>query len=161
MNFSLEKFGIEILMNNNPKKNTIYSIGYEGKSSEEFFIILKNNNIRHLIDIRETPYSNKPSFSKKELMKLSKKCDIEYYVIRELGSPKYLRRKIMKNKDMKNYFKEYKKYLLIQKRLVELLVNIALQKNSAIMCFEKNWRFCHRCIIEEELKKYGFIIKHL
>lgn len=46
---------------------TIYTIGYEGKESEQFIGLLKKNGIEHLVDVRFSAESQyKPEFNEKD-----------------------------------------------------------------------------------------------
>ena len=112
MNLSLEKFGVDLQIENDFDNKSIYSIGYERKTLEEFFLILKNNDIKQLIDVRNFPNSKKKMFSTEELRESSKKYHVEYHSMRELGSPQGLREKLEKNKNLKKYFQEYSACIL-------------------------------------------------
>jgi len=63
---SLEQFGVDLQIKDGSKRKKAYSIGYEGKTAEEFFLILKNNKIRNLLDVRDSPNSKKNMFSSKK-----------------------------------------------------------------------------------------------
>lgn len=68
--------------------NTIYTIGYQGRKSEEFINILKNNKIKILIDVRHSAKSEKkPQFSKEVLERELKRNNIDYHHYQELGIP--------------------------------------------------------------------------
>lgn len=68
--------------------NTIYTIGYQGKNSEDFIEILKNNKIKILIDARHSAKSEKkPQFNKEILERELKRNTIDYYHYPELGIP--------------------------------------------------------------------------
>jgi ParB family chromosome partitioning protein len=70
------------------KNQTIYTIGYQGKTLEQFIDILKNNQIENLIDIRYSAKSEKkPEFSDKILSKELERNGIKYENIPQLGVP--------------------------------------------------------------------------
>lgn len=66
--------------------DTIYTIGYQGKSLDSLIEILKDNNIDVLIDIRESgKSSNKPEFNSEILKREFKKISVNYVHKPDLG----------------------------------------------------------------------------
>jgi uncharacterized protein (DUF488 family) len=57
----------------------IFTVGYGGRSLEEFVALLQRHAIRFLIDVRSRPYSRfKPEFSKEFLDDRLRQCGIQY-----------------------------------------------------------------------------------
>jgi len=68
------------------KNKTIFTIGYAGKSIDEFIKILKENNIDHVIDIRASDKSKeKPEFNGEVLKRSLNHEGIKYEHYPELG----------------------------------------------------------------------------
>lgn len=68
--------------------STIYTIGYEGKESEQFIELLKKNGIEYLIDVRLSAESQyKPEFNKTILAKALAAAKIKYTHRPDFGVP--------------------------------------------------------------------------
>lgn len=140
----------------------VYTIGYEGKTVDEFIDELIEHNIVRLIDVRELPLSRKNGFSKKALEKELRLAGIEYLSLTSLGAPKELRRDLRSN--LMNFFefaRLYRRYLEEHIEELKVLEVYISTKTSALMCFEADWRECHRSIIAEFLERDGFEVVHL
>lgn len=141
----------------------IYTIGYEGYTIDKFITKLKDCNIQQLIDVREIALSRKNGFSKTILSKSLKDAGIMYKHIPELGSPKQVRHQLHKDLDYEKFFKEYKQHI----NDPDILDNIsdiegrARRKKTILLCYEKNYKICHRGIIAEELKRRGWKVNNL
>lgn len=155
------KIGSDLLWNS--EHNTIYTIGYEGYTIEKFIKKLRDSNIKQLIDVRELPLSRKNGFSKTILKEELKKAGIVYKHIPQLGSPKEVRHQLYKDLNYEKFFKEYKQHL----NDPDVLDNIsdiegrARRKKTILLCYEKNYKICHRSLIAEELKRRGWKVNHL
>lgn len=136
----------------------IYTIGYGGKSPEELVRILKENNIRTIVDVRL--YPNKSWCGKFKLTKnphtgivgLLSEGGIKYKSITRLGNL------FMEEPDWRTKFKEY--LILNWDEVIEELRN--LEMPICFMCCEKDPGRCHRTLIAEYMKnKFGLDIIHL
>lgn len=67
----------------------IYTMGFTKKSAEEFFELLRKNNVKHLIDIRLNNSSQLAGFTKGS--------DLKYFLREILGIDLYIRYKINPN----------------------------------------------------------------
>ncbi|MBU1626147.1 DUF488 domain-containing protein, partial [bacterium] len=65
----------------------LYTIGYEGRETDEFISELKKHDITRLIDIRENPFSRKKGFYKSALKTALENQGIEYIHLKALGTP--------------------------------------------------------------------------
>ena len=136
-------------------KKGIFTIGYQGRSIDEFLRILVKEKTHTLVDIRYNPWSMKYGFTKYTLKTLSEKLDIEYQHIPELGIPKDMRQNLNTKKDYDELFKKYEQHLKKQLLKIQNLKHQAETKRLALMCFEKDPAFCHRHILGEYLQKMG------
>lgn len=140
----------------------IYTLGYEGRTLEEFINLLSENKIELVIDVRAIPWSRKRGFSKKELEKALSESSINYISLTELGSAKDIREALKSGKiDFEEFAEKYRDYVKKREDLIEKLVEIASKKDSVILCYEKDWRRCHRSILAEILEEKGFRVQHL
>ena len=132
----------------------IISIGYQGKSVDEYFNILIKNCVKILCDVRKNPVSRKYGFSKNQLKRICQGLDIRYEHIPELGISSLKRKNLKTNTDYQKLFKEYVNFTLQNqsKELDKLYYYIGQYKKLAITCFENDHNFCHRSEITNYLK---------
>lgn len=138
----------------------VNTIGYEGKKIELFIQELKQNNVETLIDTRIRAGGRKADFCKKNLTKSLNDNGIKYFHYRELGTPDYL----MKIRRIKGTYsmQEYGTYLDSNPQVLSQLVNDIGEENIAIMCFEKDYKECHRSVIASKLSDMlGSRINHI
>jgi len=140
----------------------IYTIGYEGKSSEEFVEILSNAGIEILVDVRINANSRKKGFAKTRLKENLENSGINYEHHRSLGTPKYLM-EVMRAAGHYS-MDEYAKYLDDNSHVIdEFLSDLNPAVSSiALMCYELDANTCHRSVVANRLsKKTKAKIKHL
>jgi uncharacterized protein (DUF488 family) len=157
------KYGSDTYWYVSEKDKTVFSIGYEGKSIEQFITILKDNKVQQLIDVRELAFSRINGFAKSALKKALNDNGIIYKHFPELGSPSQLRHKLWQEGNYDLFFKEYASALGRPESQVALvdLEGLAHVRRTAMMCFERNIEKCHRRIIKERLIKDGFKVVEL
>jgi len=133
----------------------LFTIGYEGRSIEEFLNLLIKNNVRLLCDVRKNPVSMKFGFSKNQLSGALEKLHIEYRHFPQLGIISSKREKLDSIESYEKLFKNYEKNELTQKtEYLDLIYQLLVTKNRiAITCFEKSPEFCHRGIIAKAMSK--------
>lgn len=126
---------------------TLYTVGYEGQSVQDFVEILQTYQIKRIIDVRRNPISRKFGFSKRKFESILAEANIDYVHIVELGTPKLVREELKQNKDYDLFFDMFEEYLVQQKEPLERAINLALETPSAILCFERNHTQCHRMAV--------------
>lgn len=141
-------------MQDNPRSShMMYTIGYEGRDIKEFTNQLEDLGISTLVDVREVPFSRKRGFSKTPLAQRLSQYGIKYLHFKELGSPRFLRKKVRSDGEYDYFFEHYSKYLESQVEAMERLCKIVLSSVSCIMCYEKEPTSCHRSIVAQEIAK--------
>lgn len=141
---------------------TLFTIGYEGISIDEYINKLLDNHIKIVVDVRANAYSGKFGFTKEVFSSILQRVEIEYIHIPELGIESEKRRDakvgVYKQNSMSLFndesqnclFEDYKKFLPTRKKYVQKLLDILEGKKAvAITCFEKNHRDCHRSVLAE------------
>jgi len=149
-----------------PRGDRLFTLGYERLDVANFLEILKNSNIQTLVDVREIPISRKQGFSRDELKEICSNHSLQYIHFRELGSPTWLRRKLKIDGNYDFFFKRYKSYLKNNggRDFIEEVSRLAMSKRTCLLCFEKDYKICHRKIVASEAKKAngdGLEIVHL
>ena len=128
----------------------IYTVGYEGLSTETFVARLKDARIHTLVDIRELPLSRKAGFSKTALSALLAKHGIAYAHMPALGCPKSIRNRYKVDDDWKRYTADFTRYLSTQQASIAELAKIGQATAIALMCFEADFARCHRSFVARE-----------
>jgi uncharacterized protein (DUF488 family) len=147
------------------KNKVLYTIGFTGKSAEEFFTLLKRAGVKILLDIRFNNVSQLAGFTKgKDLSYFVKAIlDCQYYHITDLAPTKELLKKYQSDEDWQSYEKEF--LTLLEKRNAESKIKPELLKGPIVLlCSEKTAEKCHRRLTAEYLQKKilsDHAIKHL
>lgn len=133
----------------------LFTIGYEGRSLEEYLKRLIINDIHVLCDVRKNAYSQKFGFSKSQLENACNGIGIQYIHIPELGIESNQRQNLYTQQDYDNLFAQYSQTILLQNSVALQHVYDLIQKNKrvALTCFEKDPHQCHRHIIAKALLK--------
>ena len=141
----------------------LYTIGFSQKSAEEFFNILKLNNVIRLIDIRLNNKSQLAGFTNvKHLPYFLKIHDIEYLYRPDYAPSKELLDGYKKKSiSWDEYEVEYKK-ILAQRNVIEK-VDWKIFSDAVLLCSEPTAEKCHRRLLAEYLAQNNseIKIKHL
>ena len=137
-------------------QRTLSTIGYEGKTLDDFLGELEAAEVELLIDVRAVAASRRPGFSKNSLAGALKERGIDYVHFRALGTPAAGREAARKGRiaEMRRIFEEQ-----LQTAEAELALeqanSAAAERHSALLCFEKDAACCHRAIVAERLRERG------
>ena len=133
---------------------SLYTIGYEGKSIDQYMKLLIDNNISVLVDVRHNPFSMKWGFSKKQLQDKTSECGIDYVHIPELGIEGNLRKDIRSRSDYNRLFARYRRTLsqIHKVKAIQCIQDLLTKRpkhSVALTCFEKEHTSCHRNFVAE------------
>ena len=142
---------------------TLFTIGYEGKTVEELLDQLQASGVALLIDVRAVAASRRPGFSKTALAGALRERGIDYLHLRPLGTPKAGREAARKGRiaEMHAIFEE--QLATPEAELaMEQAKAAAAERPSALLCFEADAGHCHRTIVGERMAAAeGFEIRNL
>lgn len=141
---------------------TLYTIGYEGSTPEEFLAALKAKGVEVLLDIRAIAWSRKPGFSQDSLRRLMEDARIRYVHLEALGNPQ--KRGGPAQGDTRSYEEMYLDHLATQPAQAALIkaAAIATAHPSCLLCFECDPLQCHRNLTAPALAALtGQSIEHL
>ena len=126
----------------------IFTIGYEGTTMDEFLAALKAAGVERLIDVRALPLSRRPGFSKSPLRAALEEAGIEYVHLKALGTPAEGRSaaRAGRHADLKRI---YAGQLELPEAIVQgaRMIELAQEKPSALLCFEREPAHCHRTLL--------------
>jgi uncharacterized protein (DUF488 family) len=146
----------------NENRFPVYTVGYEGKEPKNFLQSLKTSGIEVLVDVRKDAYSKQdPSFSEGTLCRILTDAKIKYIHLPELGVDFNLREELRSTHDYDSYFRRYGEYLDTNSDLISFIDSVARKNVICLMCYERDFRLCHRSIIANKLEKNGAIFHHL
>src|SRR5689334_8635615 len=126
----------------------IFTIGYEGATVPEFMAALKQAGVERVIDVRALPLSRRPGFSKTPLSAALAEAGIEYVHLRALGTPADGRAaaRAGRHADLERI---YAGQLELPEAMVQAaqMIELAAEKPSALLCFEREPGGCHRTLL--------------
>ena len=135
---------------------TLYTIGFTKKSAEQFFNLLKDNNVKQLVDVRISNSSQLAGFAKgKDLEFFVKEiCHIPYRHITDFAPSKELLDLWHKQEVT---WEEYEKtYIqLLKERNVLRDYGVKSFDGSCFLCSEDTPEQCHRRLLAEYLQEHS------
>ena len=148
----------------NSKTVKLFTVGYAGKSAEEFFTQLLKADIRKVVDVR--------LYNTSRLAGYTKKTDLRYF-LKTITAAEYVHVPIMApTKELLSGYKngsiswpqyETRFNELIAKRKIERHINPNDLHMACLLCAEAKPDNCHRRLIAEYFAKLipGITIHHL
>jgi uncharacterized protein (DUF488 family) len=136
-------------------RRLLCTIGFTGKTAEEFFDLLRNAGVQSVIDVRQNRTGQLSAFAKYP--------DVEFF-LRQIGNIGYrhepllaptpeLRKSYQEDKDWAAYEKGFLK-LLRQRGLPKSLDLSSWPANVALLCTEPGPEKCHRRLVADLLGKH-------
>ncbi|WP_116089828.1 DUF488 family protein [Sphingomonas crusticola] len=126
----------------------IFTIGYEKATQPELIAALQAAGVQRLIDVRAVPLSRRPGFSKNILARGLAEQGIDYVHLRALGTPPEGREAARKGRhDVLE--RVYAGQLELPEAMVQAaqMLELAEEKPSALLCFEREPGGCHRTLL--------------
>ena len=144
-----------------------FTIGHSTRLVGEFVNLLRNAEVRLVVDVRTVPRSRtNPQYNSEVLPETLSESDIKYERIPSLGGLRARRREVpvdvnafWKNRSFHNYadYAMSEEFRLGLMRLREL----GHAAQCAVMCAEAVWWRCHRRIIADYLIAAGETVFHI
>jgi len=132
----------------------LFTVGYEGSDVRSLIGALRQNDVEEVVDVRLTPISRKPGFSKSALASALALEGIAYSHEPDLGCPKDIRVAYRKTDDFGAYTRAYRRRVLVRAAgIVEALAHTAGSKRLCLMCFERDASRCHRALVAEAARR--------
>ena len=139
----------------------LYTIGHGARKADDFLVLLKENGIDYLIDVRSQPYSRfHPQFSRNALKDFLEQYDIRYVFMGDQlgGRPQdpacYTNGRID--------YEKVKQQDFYRAGIERLKTAAAKGLKAAIMCSERRPEDCHRMkLVAETLTEEGVEVVHI
>jgi uncharacterized protein (DUF488 family) len=142
---------------------TLYTIGYEKALLRDVVRALTGAEVATLIDVRDRPISRRPGFSKRQFAAAIEDAGMRYVHLKALGTPPEGR--------LANRRREWDLFWgIVDEKLssaeaelnLQMASEIANASPSCLLCYEADWRICHRSRIAEILaERDGLAVRHL
>ena len=135
----------------------IYTIGFTGKTAQEFFNLLNSTDAKYLADTRLNNNSQLAGFTKKGNIEFltEKLTGMTYLELPLLAPEKDMFSKYRKEGDWELYESLYVQ-LLERRSVVESIDRHLLEEGVVLLCSERTPEMCHRRLASEYLKSNGF-----
>ncbi len=143
---------------------TIYTIGFQGRTAQEFFEALKAVGIRRLIDVRLRNDSHLAGFARRVHLE---------YLLREICGAEYVHEPLLAPSDdildawrgKSLSWDEYEKRfgaLLTERKVEGVIDRNIFDVPTVLLCAEPKADRCHRRLVAEYLAgKWGGEVEHL
>lgn len=147
-------------------RTRIYTIGHSTRTFWDFLSVLRQHDIRCIVDVRRFPSSKKfPHFNRGGLERSLPENEIKYLWIESLGG----RRHGQPAPDSPNAglrspaFRNYADYMQTERfrEAINVLAAMAKTCPTAIMCAGKLYFRCHRMLISDYLMMLGMEVLHV
>lgn len=145
----------------------LFTIGYEGRSLEDYVNELIRHRIWLLVDVRKNPVSRKFGFSKSTLSSVLRSCNIEYRHLPGLGITSSKRSGLKDSADFQKLFEEYRRDTLPRRRKELETIAGSVENHGrrvALTCFERDHASCHRDSVARAIssaKSWSHPVHHL
>lgn len=123
-----------------------FTIGYEGRSVDDFIAVLLEAGVQRIVDVRELPLSRKRGFSKRALAEALAEHGIEYLHVRAAGNPfRDLRH------DIDRCLAAYREQLRSNPAVLDEVMAALEGTRAALLCVEHDHTACHRSVLAARL----------
>lgn len=134
-------------------RGTMFTIGYEGRTVEEFVNTLRVNGVGIVVDVRQNAVSRKPGFGKNALVRELAGAAISYQHMPELGNPKD-NRDGFRDARVTRARRRYEAILEADgRRSFREMLALANSARIALMCFERDELHCHRYCLAQRAQR--------
>lgn len=138
------------------QRSGVIGVGYEGNDLDAFLRQLQGHGVACLIDVRLTPISRKPGFSKRRLSESLIQRGIDYVHLPQLGNPKWNRPGFAGSAaELAEARSNYEAHITTDEAATALdEITVWAHKGLvALLCFEADERRCHRSIIIDQIRR--------
>ena len=133
----------------------LLTLGYEGRTLEDFVRLLRAERVGVVLDVRNVPWSHKPGFSKKPLAEGLEAARIRYVHAGFAGNPKRLRSQAADTADaLRLYAAHLDEAPEVLAEFDVLVADLHAEgKRVCLLCLEADPAHCHRTLVAEALQE--------
>jgi uncharacterized protein (DUF488 family) len=138
-----------------PQKADFFTFGYSGRKTEEILALLKQHDVRTVIDVRQYPISMyRPELSKSNFAQLLEENGMCYAHQPELGVPRDIRAKAIETGSRDVIWAWYDSNVVASFLNLHSFLN-GFEHPVALMCTEIDPHECHRHRLSLALEAMG------
>lgn len=146
--------------------SAIYTIGFTKKPAEEFFALLRDAGVRHLIDIRLNNQSQMAGFTKRRDLAFFARelAGADYHHLPELAPTQELLDALRKHGGRWEEYEAGFARLMDERAAYARFDRRLLDEGACLLCSESTPEHCHRRLVAEGLlamSRNGLGIEHL
>ncbi len=132
-----------------------FTIGFTKKKAEDFFSLIRDNNISRIVDVRLNTTSQLSGFAKKNdlIFFLKELCQAEYIYTPDLTPTKTMLDSYKKKTISWDSYSDKFTNLIIQ-RNIERTIDKSIIDNGCLLCSEHEPHYCHRRLVVEYLNNH-------
>jgi uncharacterized protein (DUF488 family) len=142
----------------------IWTIGHSTRSLEDFLAVLAAHELQAVADVRRFPGSKRHPHFAREALEASLPCaGLEYLWLPQLGGRRRPRADSPNTGWRNESFRGYADHIGSAEfaQGLELSLELAARRRTAIMCSELLWWRCHRSLVSDVLKARGIEVLHI
>jgi uncharacterized protein (DUF488 family) len=125
----------------------VFTVGYEGRTPRDLARRLHEAGVARVLDVRASPRSPRPGFSRGPLSRALEAAGIAYRHLGEAGNPFYAEA----GEDLAGVLARYRAHLAAHPEIVRAVLAAAGGARTALLCAEANPARCHRSALAEAL----------
>ncbi|HUP71818.1 MAG TPA: DUF488 domain-containing protein [Acidimicrobiales bacterium] len=126
------------------------TVGYEGRSVDQFFEDLMKEGVARLVDVRQNAISRKAGFSKRALAAQCEQHGIDYVHRPELGNPRENRDAYRAGSSASR--ERYLRHIESCDETLHEIIRLLESRTVALLCFEADHEHCHRSLLAERIR---------
>ncbi len=141
----------------------LFTIGYEKAAQRDMVAALSAAGVAYVIDVRDRPLSRRAGFSKRQLQACVEEAGMHYVHLKALGTPPE-GREANHRRDWERFWQIVAAKLATAEAEIDLqrAADLARSAPSCLLCYEADWRQCHRQRVAEILaERHGIEVRHL
>ena len=140
-----------------PKDTNIYTIGFTGKTAEEFFDLLNSTDAKYLVDTRLNNTTQLAGFTKRRDLSYftEQLTDMSYMEMPILAPEKEMFTEYRKGGDWEHYESLYIR-LLGERGVTDSIDHKIFESGVVLLCSERTPEKCHRRLAAEYLQSNAF-----
>ncbi len=129
-------------------RTTLFTIGYQGRTPAQLVLRLREAAVARVLDVRASPRSPRPGFSKGALARTLAVAGIEYLHLAAAGNPFHAEAEA----DLEAALARYRAHLADHGEIAVRVVAAAEGARTALLCAEADARRCHRSVLVEAVR---------
>ena len=141
---------------------SVFSLGFTKKTAEQFFALLRDNQVKTVLDVRLNNVSQLAGFAKRDDLRffLHEIGNIDYVAMPDWAPTDGLMKQF-KNGDIVAERFQDDFWALLAQRNIERDVSLSLLEHGCLLCSEHEPHRCHRRLVLEYLQQHVDLNLHI